>query len=316
MITVTGSNGFIGSNLIKGLNEIGYKDIIAVDDQDDPELKENIAHCDIQDFLNIDEFINLIRNNEIDGTKIRAIFHQGACSDTMEYDKQKMMEKNYEYSKKIFELAKLQNARFVYASSASVYGLSQDSKEISLNESPLNVYAESKLAFDNFIRNEDYPAVGLRYFNVYGPGEENKGKMASMPYKMINQYLADKEISLFKGFNGYADGGQKRDFISVEDVVSINMFFMENNISGIFNVGTGVARSFNDIALNIIGSNNKNEFSKVIKYFDMPEFLKDKYQNFTQANINSLRASGYNYDFFTLEEGVKNYLRYVMTSSS
>ena len=136
----------------------------------------------------------------------------------------------------------------MYASSASVYGLSQDSKEISLNESPLNVYAESKLAFDNFIRNEDYPAVGLRYFNVYGPGEENKGKMASMPYKMINQYLADKEISLFKGFNGYADGGQKRDFISVEDVLSINMFFMENNIYVIFNVGTVVDRSFNYIA--------------------------------------------------------------------
>ena len=311
MILVTGGAGFIGYNIVRRLNLMGHQNIIISD-----ELNYKSAEINLKKL----KFIDYIKPKDVFSYEnlqdLSVLFHQGACSDTMEYDKQKMIEKNYEYSKKIFELAKLQNARFVYASSASVYGLSQDSKEISSNESPLNVYAESKLAFDNFIRNEDYPAVGLRYFNVYGPGEENKGKMASMPYKMINQYLADKEISLFKGFNGYADGGQKRDFISVEDVVSINMFFMENNISGIFNVGTGVARSFNDIALNIIGSNNKNEFSKVIKYFDMPEFLKDKYQNFTQANINSLRASGYNYDFFTLEEGVKNYLRYVMTSSS
>jgi len=232
----------------------------------------------------------------------------------MEYNKDYMMGINYEYSKEIFSLAKLNKSKFIYASSAAVYGLNESSSEIPENESPLNIYAESKLLFDKYIMSQEYPAVGLRYFNVYGKGEEDKGKMASMAYKMNHEYLESKRISLFKGTGRYGDGEQKRDFIYIDDVVSINMFFMEESLHDIYNVGTGNAEPFNEIANNIF-KYYKDE-DRNFNYIEMPENLVPKYQNFTEANILKLKSAGYSYDFFSLEEGIKNYLNDLNTSSA
>ena len=309
MIIVTGSNGFIGSNLIKGLNEIGHKDIIAVDDQDDPELKENIAHCDIQDFLNIDEFINLIRNNEIDGTKIRAIFHQGACSNTMEWDADFLYKNNLSYSKELLNFSQKTKTSLIYASSASVYGAGKIFEESVENEDPINLYAYSKFKFDQLVRQEliksETQIVGLRYFNVYGPQEQHKGTMASVAFHLHNQLKDNEEIKLFEGSDGYDDGEQRRDFIYVEDVVKVNLWFLENQkVSGIFNVGTGKSQTFNEVAHSVINWNKRGK----IYYVPFPEKLKGAYQSYTQANISKLRKAGYKDEFLNVQEGVKKYL--------
>ena len=309
MIVVTGSNGFIGSNLIKGLNEIGYKDIIAVDDQDDPELKENIAHCDVQDFLNIDEFINLIRNNEIDGTKIRAIFHQGACSNTMEWDADFLYNNNLLYSKELLNFSQKTETPLIYASSASVYGAGKIFKESIEYEDPINLYAFSKFKFDQLVRQEliksETQIVGLRYFNVYGPQEQHKGTMASVAFHLHNQLKDNEEIKLFEGSEGYDDGEQRRDFIYVEDVVKVNLWFLENQkVSGIFNVGTGKSQTFNEVADSVINWNKRGK----INYIPFPEKLKGAYQSYTQADISKLRKVGYKDEFLNVQEGVKKYL--------
>ena len=309
MIVVTGSNGFIGSNLIKGLNEIGYKDIIAVDDQDDPELKENIAHCDVQDFLNISEFINLIRNNEIDGTKIRAIFHQGACSNTMEWDADFLYSNNLLYSKELLNFSKKTKTPLIYASSASVYGAGKIFKESVEYEDPINLYAYSKFKFDQLVRQEliksETQIVGLRYFNVYGPQEQHKGTMASVAFHLHNQLKDNEEIKLFEGSEGYDDGEQRRDFIYVEDVVKVNLWFLKNQkVSGIFNIGTGKSQTFNEVAHSVINWNKRGKVS----YVPFPEKLKGVYQSYTQANISKLREAGYKDEFLNVQEGVKKYL--------
>jgi len=309
VIVVTGSNGFIGSNLIKGLNEIGYKNIIAVDDQDDPELKENIAHCDVQDFLNIDEFINLIRNNEIDGTKIRAIFHQGACSNTMEWDADFLYNNNLLYSKELLNFSQKTETPLIYASSASVYGAGKIFKESIEYEDPINLYAFSKFKFDQLVRQEliksETQIVGLRYFNVYGPQEQHKGTMASVAFHLHNQLKDNEEIKLFEGSEGYDDGEQRRDFIYVEDVVKVNLWFLENQkVSGIFNVGTGKSQTFNEVADSVINWNKRGK----INYIPFPEKLKGAYQSYTQADISKLRKVGYKDEFLNVQEGVKKYL--------
>lgn len=284
---------------------MGIKDLILFDDKEkfsNPKKFSDLKYIDYRHYTDLNNLKN-----------IQCIFHEGACSDTMEYNKDYMMGINYEYSKEIFSIAKSNKAKFIYASSASVYGLNENSQEIEKNESPLNIYAESKLLFDKFIINQDYPAVGLRYFNVYGRGEENKGKMASMAYKMNQEYLESKKISLFKGTGGYMDGEQKRDFIYIDDVVSINMFFMNESFHDVYNVGTGKAESFNEIAKNIFKYYKDEDLN--FNYIEMPEYLVPKYQNFTQANILKLREAGYSYDFFSLEEGIKNYLNDLNTSS-
>ena len=284
---------------------MGIKDLILFDDKEkfsNPKKFSDLKYIDYRHYTDLNNLKN-----------IQCIFHEGACSDTMEYNKDYMMGINYEYSKEIFSIAKSNKAKFIYASSASVYGLNENSQEIEKNESPLNIYAESKLLFDKFIINQDYPAVGLRYFNVYGRGEENKGKMASMAYKMNQEYLESKKISLFKGTGGYMDGEQKRDFIYIDDVVSINMFFMNESFHDVYNVGTGKAESFNEIAKNIFKYYKDEDLN--FNYIEMPEYLVPKYQNFTQANILKLREAGYSYDFFNLEEGIKNYLNDLNTSS-
>ena len=309
MIIVTGSNGFIGSNLIKGLNEIGYKDIIAVDDQDDPELKENIAHCDVQEFLNIDEFINLIRNSEIDGTKIRVIFHQGACSNTMEWDADFLYNNNLLYSKELLNFSQKTKTPLIYASSASVYGAGKIFKESVEYEHPINLYAYSKFKFDQLVRQELIKSktqiVGLRYFNVYGPQEQHKGNMASVAFHLHNQLQNNEEIKLFEGSEDYDDGEQRRDFIYVEDVVKVNLWFLKNQkVSGIFNVGTGKSQTFNEVAYSVIKWNKRGK----INYVPFPEKLKGAYQSYTQANISKLREAGYKDEFLNVQEGVKKYL--------
>ena len=306
MILVTGAAGFIGYNIANRLNLMGYKDLILLDNKKKYQDPKKFLNLEYKEYRHYTDLNNL--NN------IECIFHQGACSNTMEYDKDYMMSINYEYSKDIFSIAKLNKSKFIYASSAAVYGLNKNSAEISENESPLNIYAESKLLFDRYIMDQDYPAVGLRYFNVYGNGEENKGKMASMAYKMNKEYLESKKISLFKGTGGYGDGEQERDFIYIEDVVSINMFFMEESFHDIYNVGTGKAEPFNKIASNIFNYYKDEDCN--FNYIDMPEHLIPKYQNFTQANIEKLREAGYNYDFFNLDEGIENYLNDLKTSST
>ena len=309
MIVVTGSNGFIGSNLIKGLNRLGYKDIVAVDDHANRELKENIVHCDIEKYLEIDEFLKEVQKNNFDETGLKAIFHQGACSNTMEWDSEYLYKNNLLYSKELLNLSKRSNTPLIYASSASVYGNGKVFEEKIENEEPINLYAYSKFKFDQLVREElkenKSQIVGLRYFNVYGPQEQHKNNMASVAFHLHNQLKNDDEIKLFEGSDGYEDGEQRRDFIFVEDVVKVNLWFLENTeISGIFNVGTGRSQTFNDVANAVIDWNKKGK----IKYIPFPEKLKGAYQSFTEANISKLREAGYKEEFLNVQEGVKRYL--------
>ena len=309
MIVVTGSNGFIGSNLIKGLNRLGYKNIVAVDDHANRELKENIVHCDIEKYLEIDEFLKEVQKNNFDETGLKAIFHQGACSNTMEWDSEYLYKNNLLYSKELLNLSKRSNTPLIYASSASVYGNGKVFEEKIENEEPINLYAYSKFKFDQLVREElkenKTQIVGLRYFNVYGPQEQHKNNMASVAFHLHNQLKNDDEIKLFEGSDGYEDGEQRRDFIFVEDVVKVNLWFLENTeISGIFNVGTGRSQTFNDVANAVIDWNKKGK----IKYIPFPEKLKGAYQSFTEANISKLREAGYKEEFLNVQEGVKRYL--------
>ena len=309
MIIVTGSSGFIGSNLIRELNKKGYKDIIAVDDHSRTDLKENIVHCDIKESIDIDDFLVMVQKEEIDKLNIRAIFHQGACSDTMEWDSEYLFKNNLLYSKELLNLAIRSKVPLIYASSASVYGSGKIFVESLENENPINLYAYSKFKFDQIVRKElkrgNTQIVGLRYFNVYGPQEQHKGKMASVAYHLHNQLKENDKIKLFKGSDGYDDGEQRRDFIYVEDVIKVNIWFFENReISGLFNVGTGRSQTFNDVAKSVIDWNKKGK----IEYIPFPENLKGAYQSFTEADIKKLRDVGYQEEFLTVQEGVKRYL--------
>ena len=288
---------------------MGVKDIIAVDDHSNLELKENIAHCEIQDYIDIEEFLDQVISNQFDNKGIRAVFHQGACSNTMEWDAEYLYKNNLLYSKELLKLSKKLNIPLIYASSASVYGSGKEFKEFIEHEDPINLYAYSKFKFDQIVRKEleDSTAqiVGLRYFNVYGPQERHKKNMASVAFHLHNQLKEAEEIKLFKGSDGFADGEQRRDFIYVDDVVKVNLWFLENpNVSGIFNVGTGESQTFNDVAEAVIDWNKKGK----IKYIDFPEKLKGAYQSYTQADIAKLREAGYEEEFLNVQEGVKRYL--------
>ena len=309
MIVVTGSNGFIGSNLIKGLNNLGHTDIIAIDDHSNPELKENITHCAISDYLGIQEFFNQVKTKRFDNQNIEAIFHQGACSNTMEWDSEYLYKNNLLYSKELLKLANRIKIPFIYASSASVYGDGSGFEESIENENPINLYAYSKFKFDQIVRRElkknETQIVGLRYFNVYGPQEQHKGNMASVAYHLHNQLKDNHKIKLFEGSHGYGNGEQRRDFIYVDDVVKVNLWFLKNKkISGIFNLGTGRSQTFNDVANAVIDWNKKG----TIEYIEFPEKLRDAYQSFTQADITKLRKVGYEEEFLSVQEGVFRYL--------
>jgi ADP-L-glycero-D-manno-heptose 6-epimerase len=309
MIIVTGGAGFIGSNLIKALNERGYSKILAVDDLTQGQKFQNLVDCDLHDFEDKKTFLDLINKRSYFASTIDAVFHLGACSTTTEWDGKYMMQNNYEYSKLLMQYCLAKKIPFIYASSASVYGGSKIFKEQRCYETPLNIYGYSKFLFDQYIR-EYLPivtsqVVGLRYFNVYGPREHHKATMASVAYHFNQQLQEQGRIKLFKGCEGYGDGEQRRDFIYVQDVVDVNIWFFEHpNKSGIFNVGTGRSQTFNDVAHAVLEWHGRGE----IEYVDFPEHLKGCYQSFTQADINSLRNTGYPHPFKTVEQGVRTYL--------
>jgi len=320
MIIVTGGAGFIGSNLVRGLNQRGLNNILVVDDLSDGNKIRNIENCDIQDYMDKDEFLKRIEQGmEFDG--MSAIYHQGACSDTMESDGRFIMQTNYEYSKALFHYSAENSIPFIYASSASVYGGGEVFKEDPNHETALNAYAYSKLLFDRYMRkNRDISksqVVGLRYFNVYGTGEQHKGRMASVAYHFFNQYHDQGYVNLFSGSGGYADGEQLRDFVWVKDVVDVNLHFLEHpEVSGIFNVGSGRAQSFNDVAtatLNTLENASKSTeewfAEKKLRYIEFPQALVGKYQSYTKADLTNLTITGdYNKSFAPVEEGVKHYV--------
>ncbi len=294
MIVVTGGAGFIGSNIVKRLNEQGKTNILVVDDLSDGTKFRNIADCEIMDYMDKQDFLEKIEEGTgseskgLDGggfeEELEVIFHEGACSATTEWDGQFMMDINYEYSKSLLHYCIDQKVPFIYASSASVYGDGQIFSETREYEKPLNVYGYSKFLFDQYVRRLkpqiESQVVGLRYFNVYGPREQHKGSMASVAFHFNNQIKAGDVVKLFEGCDGYENGEQRRDFIFVGDVVDVNLWLFENpQVSGIFNLGTGRSQSFNDVAKAVIAWHDKG----AIEYIPFPENLKGRYQSFTQA---------------------------------
>ncbi len=314
MIVVTGGAGFIGSNIVAGLNARGRKDIIVVDCMSDGQKMQNLADLDILDYWDQDDFLERIRADQAFGP-IEAVFHQGACSDTTEWDGRYIMRNNYEYSKDLLNWCQRNSYQFIGASSASVYGRGENGfREMRVAERPINMYAYSKFQFDQYVRASasafKSQVVCLRYFNVYGPRETHKGVMASTAFHFNNQILKTGACRLFAGSDGYGDGEQRRDFVYVDDCVAINLWFWENPLkSGIFNVGTGRARSFNDVAGAVLNwHRNLRGIEAKIEYFPMPDGLKGFYQNYTQADITALRQAGYKGEFHDVDEGVKKYL--------
>ncbi len=310
MIIVTGGAGFIGSNLVHALNQRGIKDVLVVDDLTDGRKFFNIVDCAIRDYRDKDEFLSHdILGGRINPKDIQAIFHQGACSSTTEWDGRMMMQNNYEYTKTLFHYSLQNRIPFIYASSAAVYGANEKFTEDPSNESPLNVYGYSKYQFDRYLRRvlpaDHSQVVGLRYFNVYGPREQHKGSMASVAFHLNNQLKEKGKVKLFEGTDGYENGGQRRDFVFIDDVISVNLWFLDNpKQSGIFNVGTGRSQPFNDIAQAVVNWHQRGE----IEYIPFPDHLKGSYQSFTEADISALRKAGYQQEFHDVASGVKKYL--------
>ena len=308
MIIVTGGAGFIGSNLVRGLNARGIDQVIVVDDLSDGTKFGNLVGCDIADYLDKDDFLSRLSTDSALPGDTRAVFHQGACSTTTEWDGRLMMRLNYEYSKSLLEQCMTRRIPLIYASSAAVYGTGGDFRETPGCEQPLNVYGYSKYLFDRFVTANaggETQVVGLRYFNVYGPGEQHKGPQASVAYHFDRQVREDGEARLFRGSDGYPDGGQRRDFVYVDDVVDVNLWFLEHpEHSGIFNVGTGRSQSFNDVAEAVLAWHGRG----AIRYIPFPDTLQGSYQSFTEADIGKLREAGYDPPFKTVEQGVPSYL--------
>ncbi len=312
MIIVTGGAGFIGSNLVFGLNQRGYDDILVVDDLTEGIKYKNLVDCQIADYLDKQSFLSKLQQGDFNGKSVEAIFHQGACSTTTEWDGRYMMENNYQYTKQLFHYCQVHEIPFIYASSAAVYGGNKAFKEDLAFEAPLNVYGYSKFQFDQYLRRNlsalKSQVVGLRYFNVYGPKEAHKGSMASVAYHLNNQLLQTGKVRLFEGCDGYGNGEQVRDFVYVEDAVAINLWFLDHpEVSGIFNTGTGKSQPFNDVANAVIAYHQKGE----LEYIPFPEHLKGCYQSFTEANLENLRQAGCNHQFKSVEEGVHLYMEWL-----
>lgn len=312
MIVVTGGAGFIGSNLVHGLNRLGHEDILVVDDLSDGTRCLNLADLRIADYLDKDDFLMAVtaRTALVEG--VEAVFHLGACSATTEWDGRFMMANNYEYSKVLLHWCLDAGIPFLYASSASVYGAGREFRESPECERPLNVYAYSKFQFDHYVRRRLHEArsqvAGFRYFNVYGPREQHKGPMASVAFHFDRQVREEGRVRLFEGCDGYGDGEQRRDFVYVGDAVDVNLWFWRNpDRSGIFNLGTGRSQSFNDVARAVIAWHGRGD----IEYIPFPDHLRGRYQSFTEADITALREAGYDAPFRTVEEGVAEYMAWL-----
>ncbi len=308
MIIVTGGAGFIGSNLVRQLNAAGRDDILVVDDLRDGRKVLNLSDCRIADYLDCEDFAGRMAGGGRLPERVEVIFHQGACTDTTEWDGRLMMAANHGYSQQVFAFATSRRIPLVYASSASVYGAGRVFRVDEDCEHPINVYAFSKLMFDRFVRRHmgsvHSPVIGLRYFNVYGPGEAHKGRMASLVHHFRLQLAEGDEVRLFEGCDGYGPGEQRRDFIYVDDVVAVNLWCWQQGRSGIYNLGTGAARTFNDMARAVIAWHGRGQ----IRYIPFPAQLRGSYQSFTEADLTGLRAAGYTAGFTALEDGVRRYL--------
>jgi ADP-L-glycero-D-manno-heptose 6-epimerase len=334
-IVVTGAAGFIGSNIIAGLNARGISNIIAVDELTQGDKFHNLADLQIADYVDADDFyLNYAKGMY---GQVEAVFHEGACSDTMEHNGKYMMDNNFEVTKQLFAACQSQGTRLLYASSAATYGMSnpgQDSraaassfKESPEFEKPLNVYGYSKLLFDQYARralgnqleNAKTQVVGFRYFNVYGPREQHKGRMASVAFHQFHQLRNDGKVKLFGEYGGYGPGGQMRDFISVDDVVAVNLWFFDHPAkSGIFNLGTGRAQPFNDVAHAVVNTlqPTRANASELVQYIPFPDALRGKYQSYTQADMTLLRATGCDHQFADVQTGVERYMQWLLAQSA
>jgi ADP-L-glycero-D-manno-heptose 6-epimerase len=327
VIIVTGAAGFIGSNLVKALNRRGDTDIVAVDNLGRGGKFRNLVDCTLADYLDKDAFRQALAAGDFDG-EVSAVLHQGACSDTLEADGRYLLDNNYRCSLELLEFCRSEDIPFLYASAAAVYGAGPAFREDAQFEKPLNVYGYSKLLFDQVVRRRlgesSAQAVGLRYFDVYGPGEAHKARMASVAWHFFNQYRTQGRVQLFEGSGGYAAGEQRRDFVFVEDVVAVNLFFLDHpGRSGIFNVGTGRAQTFNELAVATINAVRESQgkdalpleemlAQNVIDYIPFPAGLPDRYQSFTQADLTQLRQAGYSAPFLSVEQGVRRYVDWLL----
>ena len=328
-IVVTGAAGFIGSNLVKGLNARGIDDIIAVDDMTDGNKFRNLADLQIADYVDADDFYELFAEGAFG--EVEAVFHEGACSDTMEADGKYMMDNNYTLSCELHQACQAQGTRLLYASSAATYGGSETFSESPEFEKPLNVYGYSKLLFDQRLRRElgarfentASQVAGFRYFNVYGPREQHKGRMASVAFHQFNQFCAEGKVKLFGEYGGYGPGRQMRDFVFIDDVVAVNLWFLDHpDKSGLFNLGTGRAQPFNDVAMAVVNTLRQEDKlaplsldeaarGGLIDYIAFPEALVGKYQSYTQADLSTLRAAGCQHAFADVQTGVTSYMRWL-----
>ncbi|HSW16921.1 MAG TPA: ADP-glyceromanno-heptose 6-epimerase [Ramlibacter sp.] len=327
-IVVTGAAGFIGSNIVKGLNARGIDDIIAVDDLTQGDKFKNLADLHIADYIDASAFYDAFSAGSYGN--VEAVFHEGACSDTMESNGKFMMDNNYTLSCGLFSACQKRGARLLYASSAATYGGSDVFRESPEFERPLNVYGWSKLLFDQRLRRELGPrfqtastqVVGFRYFNVYGPREQHKGRMASVAFHQFQQFKSEGKVRLFGPYGGYAAGEQVRDFVYVDDVVAVNLWFYDHpDRSGIFNLGSGRAQPFNDVAAAVVNAlrpgqatldANTAAQSGLIEYIDFPDALRGKYQCRTEADLSELRAAGCDHRFMDVATGVRHYASAVL----
>jgi ADP-L-glycero-D-manno-heptose 6-epimerase len=329
-VVVTGAAGMIGSNIVHALNAAGANAVIAVDDLRDGQKYRNLLGASISDYFDQEEFYGRFARRELG--KVSAVFHQGACSDTMEHDGRLMLRNNYRCSKDLLDACQLQGIRLIYASSAAIYGSSTTFREQPQFERPLNVYGYSKLLFDDVVRrmlpSATSQVVGLRYFNVYGPRERHKGRMASVAFHHFNQYRDTGKVRLFGEYGGYAPGQQARDFIHVDDVVAVNLWFLAHpQTRGVFNLGTGRAQAFNEVAHATVNACRAQRGEPaltleqqveqgIVEYIPIPEALVGKYQCHTQADLSALRAAGADHQFVDVAGGVKRYVEWLSAAAS
>lgn len=325
MIIVTGAAGFIGANNVKALNRHGERDIVAVDHLAQADKFNNLVDYDIADYLDKHDFLDALRRQTLPVPDV--VFHQGACSDTMATDGRYVMDNNYRFSLELLAWCQEKKVPLIYASSAAVYGRGPVFVEDRANERPLNVYGYSKFLFDVAVRRRlaalTAPVVGLRYFNVYGPHESHKGKMASVALHGFNLFLEHGRVKLFEASHGYANGEQRRDFVHVDDVVDVSLHFWKWPVSGVYNVGTGLAQSFNDVAVAVVNTVRAARAKPAldlqrlvaegaIEYIPVPEALNAKYQAFTQADLTQIRGAGCDVAFRTVQTGTSDYVKWLL----